>query len=268
MIIKNQKIEVETKNAEITDSINYARKIQNAILPSTYAIKKLLPDSFIFYKPKDIVSGDFFWIEEKENTILFAAVDCTGHGVPGAMMSVLGYNILSQAVKERSLINPSDILKHLDKGVNQMLQQNTEENAIKDGMDLALCSLNPSTLELQFAGAYNPLWIIKHSTQELLEIKGDKKPIGANTEGEKGVFTNHPVQLEKGDCIYIFSDGYADQFGGMKGKKFMYKPIKALLASIHSKPMPEQMNLLEKNLKEWQGSLEQVDDIIVIGVRV
>lgn len=264
--LKNAEITLQKK--EITDSINYAKKIQNAILPHESVVKKLLPESFILYKPKDIVSGDFFWIEQKGDTILFSAVDCTGHGVPGAMMSVLGFNLLSQAVNEKGLINPADILKHLDVGINQSLRKTTEENSMKDGMDLSLCSLNTKTLELQYSGAYNPLWVVKNSTKELIEIKADKKPIGANIEGEAGLFKKHSLSLQKGDCIYVFTDGFADQFGGAKGKKFMYRPMKELLISISSKPMQNQLNILENTIYSWQGQHEQVDDILIIGVRV
>lgn len=264
--LKNAEITLQKK--EITDSINYAKKIQNAILPHESIVKKLLPESFILYKPKDIVSGDFFWIEQKGDAILFSAVDCTGHGVPGAMMSVLGFNLLSQAVNEKGLTSPSAILKHLDIGINQSLRKTTEENSMKDGMDLSLCSINLKTLELNYAGAYNPLWIVKNASGEFLEIKADKKPIGANLEGEAGAYKNHSIQLQKGDCVYVFTDGFADQFGGSKGKKFMYRPMKELLSSISGKPMQNQMNILENTIYTWQGEHEQVDDILVIGVRV
>jgi serine phosphatase RsbU (regulator of sigma subunit) len=264
--LKNAEITLQKK--EITDSINYAKKIQNAILPHESLVKKLLPESFILYKPKDIVSGDFFWIEQKGDAILFSTVDCTGHGVPGAMMSVLGFSLLSQAVNEKGLTNPADILKHLDIGINQSLRKTTEENSMKDGMDLSICSLNTKTLELQYAGAYNPLWVIKNSTKELIEIKADKKPIGANTEGEAGQYKNNSLQLQSGDCIYVFTDGFADQFGGVKGKKFMSRPMKELLISICNKPMQNQLNILENTICTWQGEHEQVDDILIIGVRV
>ncbi|MEW6469430.1 MAG: tetratricopeptide repeat protein [Bacteroidota bacterium] len=253
---------------EITDSINYAKRIQESILPPDNLVRQLLPDSFVLYKPKDIVSGDFYWVEKKEDKVIFAAVDCTGHGVPGAMMSVLGFNLLSQSVNERGLTRPGDILQHLDFGVNQMLRQSSEGNTVKDGMDLALCTLDVKTNELQFAGAYNGVWIIRRGAAGVEEIKGDKSPIGVNVDGIVDNYTNHSRQLAKGDTIYIFSDGYADQFGGRDGKKFKYKPMKELLLRVNSLSMAEQKAELDKAITAWQGDLEQVDDILVIGVRI
>jgi serine phosphatase RsbU (regulator of sigma subunit) len=268
VLIEDQKKLVETKNKNITDSINYAQRIQNSILPPDWLVKKLLPDSFVFYRAKDIVSGDFYWVEEKGEKVLFAAVDCTGHGVPGAMMSVLGFNLLTQAVNEKNITKPSDILQHLDWGVNQMLRQSTEQNTVKDGMDLALCAVDFSKRELQYAGAYNGMWVIKNKTGEILEVKADKSPIGVNVGGVVDHYTNHVLQLEKGDTVYIFSDGYADQFGGPYGKKFKYRPMKELLARLQHQSMDEQGNIVEKTFDTWMGNLEQVDDVLVIGIRV
>ena len=253
---------------EITDSINYAKRIQESILPPASLVKQLLPNSFVLYKPKDIVSGDFYWVEKKDTKVVFAAVDCTGHGVPGAMMSVLGFNLLSQTVTEKGLTKPSEILQHLDFGVNQMLRQSSETNTVRDGMDLALCTIDFKTKEMQFAGAYNGLWIIRKDANEVEEIKPDKSPIGVNVDGVVDTYTNHERKLASGDTVYIFSDGYADQFGGRNGKKFKYKPMKELLLKIKNQSMEEQNNLLDKAITDWQGDLEQVDDILVIGVRI
>jgi serine phosphatase RsbU (regulator of sigma subunit) len=264
--LKNR--EVEHKNKNITDSINYAKRIQNSILPPDSLVYGLLPDSFVLYKPKDIVSGDFYWVEQKGDVVVFAAVDCTGHGVPGAMMSVLGFNLLTQAVKEAGLTKPSDILNHLDHGVSTMLRQSTESENVKDGMDLALCSLNFTTGELQFAGAYNGLWIVKKEGNECIETKPDKMPIGSNVDGVADQYTNHSVRLEKGDTIYIFTDGYADQFGGPKGKKFKYKQLEQVLVANHHLSMSKQKEALDKTFEDWKGILDQVDDVLVIGVRV
>ncbi|MBL0329444.1 MAG: tetratricopeptide repeat protein [Bacteroidetes bacterium] len=266
--LEQKNMEITFQKKEMTDSINYAKKIQNAILPSEQMVAEALTDRFVLYKPKDIVSGDFYWLEKKDDVVLFAAVDCTGHGVPGAMMSMLGLNLLSQAVNEKGLIQPAAILKHLDVGIYQSLRKTSEENAMKDGMDLSLCALNLKTHELQYSGAYNPVWIVKSGTNEMIEIKADKKPIGANSSGEEGVYKNHTIQLEKGDCIYLFTDGFADQFGGKKGKKFMYRPLKEILISVSQKSMQNQLNALSNALYSWQGDHDQVDDILIIGVRV
>jgi serine phosphatase RsbU (regulator of sigma subunit) len=266
--IKNSEISQQKK--EITDSINYAKKIQEAILPPEWLVNELMPDNFVYYKPKDIVSGDFYWIdhikEGNSEKILFAAVDCTGHGVPGALMSVIGLNLLNQAVHEKKLSKPSDILSYLDWGVNQTLRQSDANNIVKDGMDLALVVIDFTTKEIQYAGAYNPLYYIHKG--ELHEIKADKSPIGINTDGVIDEYTNHIIQLEKGDCIYLFSDGYADQFGGSQGKKFKYKQMKELFLSIYKKPMKEQLEALHQRFENWKGSNDQVDDVIVSGIRV
>jgi serine phosphatase RsbU (regulator of sigma subunit)/Tfp pilus assembly protein PilF len=266
LTLQQQNKEISHQKQEITDSINYARRIQESILPPDDHVSSRLPDSFILYKPKDIVSGDFYWVEKLDDHVLFAAVDCTGHGVPGALMSVVGLNLLNQAVHERRLTRPSDILSFLDAGVNNTLRQSSEGNSVKDGMDLALCSYDPATNLLQYAGAYNSLYIVQDN--ELKEIKADKFPIGVNIDGKADTYTNHEIRVKKGDCVYLFSDGYADQFGGPNGKKFKYNTFRQLLLSIHEKSMAEQRAILDNNIEQWRGSLEQVDDILVMGVRI
>ncbi len=261
-----QKEELETRKKEITDSINYAKRIQESILPPDSYWKNCLPDSFIFYRPKDIVSGDFYWIEPKNDSVCFAAVDCTGHGVPGALMSVVGFNLLTQAVNEMSLTIPSEILKHLDYGVTKTLRQSEDGKGVKDGMDLSLCSLNLKTNELQYAGAYNSLYYIESGIFK--EIKSDKFPIGVNIDGKVDHYTNHTVQLKKGDCVYLFSDGYADQFGGPRGKKYKYNQLKELLHKNYLLPIEEQKQKLANAFDYWKGELEQVDDVVIIGVRI
>jgi serine phosphatase RsbU (regulator of sigma subunit) len=255
LALKKQNEEIRHQKQEITDSINYARRIQESILPPAKYIKDRLPDSFILYKPKDIVSGDFYWVEKAEGHVLFAAVDCTGHGVPGALMSVVGLNLLNQAVHEKQLTKPSDILSFLDEGVNNTLRQSGGSESVKDGMDLALCSLDTSLGRLQYAGAYNSLYIVQDN--ELREIKADKFPIGVNIDGKADTYTNHEIPVKKGDCVYLFSDGYADQFGGPKGKKFKYNALRKLLLEIHRKSMDEQQAILDRTIEEWKGSLEQ-----------
>ena len=262
--LSEQKEIIEEKNKHITDSIRYAKRIQDATLPSIGLVRSYLPDSFVLFKPKDIVSGDFYWVEHIDDTVLFAVVDCTGHGVPGAFLSLIGHNSLNQIVNELGIYKPSDILFELDKIVHGTLQNSVETNNIKDGMDMAICSLDLNSLELQFAGAYNPMYLIRNN--ELQEVKGDKIAIGSGQEDQR--YNNEVVQLEKDDRIYLFSDGYADQFGGPKGKKFKYSQFKELLVQIHEKPMEEQHKLLNHYIEAWQGDLEQLDDVCVIGVKV
>ncbi|MFL5754452.1 MAG: tetratricopeptide repeat protein [Bacteroidia bacterium] len=264
-LVEQQKELVEEKSKEILDSISYAKKIQAAILPPEDYVRSLLPDSFVYYAPKDIVSGDFYWMEPWGNKILFAAVDCTGHGVPGAFMSIVGFNLLSKAVNELGLSRPSLILNSLSKGISKTLRQTGGASEIKDGMDLALCAYDKKTNCLEYSGAFNSLYLVRNGL--LQEIKADKIPIGLINEGETKSYTNHEIYPEKGDTIYIFTDGYADQFGGQKGKKFKYKQLEELLLSVQGKSMTAQKLILEEKIILWKGNLEQVDDILVIGVR-
>ena len=271
--ITAKKIEIETQHEEIKASINYAKRIQNAILPSNSLIQKNLPDSFVFYKPKDIVAGDFYWMhllpqpngwEVDGDVVLFAVADCTGHGVPGAIVSVVCNNALNQSVKEFGITQPNLILNKTRELVIETFSESTEN--VQDGMDIALCSLNVKTHQLQYAGANNPIWIIRSDTNEVEEIKATKEPIG-NSQVMND-FTNHAIQLQKNDTIYIFSDGYADQFGGERGKKFKYKPFMELLLSMVNEPLDKQKELLNNHFEQWKGDLEQVDDVCIIGVRI
>lgn len=271
--VEQQKIIVDNKNKEITDSIIYARRIQQAILPPKEVLSKNLENGFILYKPKDVVSGDFYWMESSningalERAIFLAAADCTGHGVPGAMVSVVCNNALNRAVREFKLTNPSEILDKVRSLVIETFEKSEEE--VNDGMDIALCSLqlSESSATLQYAGANNALYMVKANDKEkLVEIKPNKQPIGKVDNPEP--FTQHIIELQKGDTIYMFTDGFADQFGGKKGKKLMYKPFKNLLLSIQDKTMDEQKTTLEQYFEEWKGNLEQVDDVCVIGVRI
>jgi len=264
--IENQKLIVENQNKEITDSINYARQIQQAILPSDLLISKVLPDHFILYKPKAIVSGDFYFFAEKSDRIFIAAVDCTGHGVPGAFMSMIGHNLLNQIINEKGISEPAEILNQLNKGVRTVLQQDSERSENRDGMDIAFMAIHKSMKTVEYAGANRPLYLIRNGV--ITETKGDKFPIGGlQYEGER-TFTNKTVEVQDGDSLYMFSDGYADQFGGEKGKKFMVKNLQNTLLQIQSKPIHDQKNILDTTIEMWRGSLEQIDDILVIGVQV
>ena len=258
-VIEDQKIEVEEKNKEILDSISYAKRIQSAILPTDKIVKEYLQDSFILYKPKDIVAGDFYWMQHQEDKVLFAAADCTGHGVPGALVSVVCHNALNRSVKEYNLTDPGKILDKTREIVIEEFEKSDQE--VKDGMDIAICVLDGN--KLQYAGANNPLWIIRKG--ELMETKANKQPIGKFDNQE--VYTTHEFELLPGDSIFLFSDGYVDQFGGEKGKKFKAKAFRELLLSIQDKSMEEQKLIIDEAFETWRGNLEQVDDVCVIGFR-
>jgi serine phosphatase RsbU (regulator of sigma subunit) len=273
---------IKEKNNEILDSIYYAQRIQQAILPPISFVKNNFENSFVFFKPKDIVAGDFYWVESKKiddnyrfnetdyladaknSIILFAAADCTGHGVPGAMVSVICSNALKRATHEFHLTQPAMIL---DKVRDIVMEQFfVSENEVKDGMDIALCSFNTKTLELEFSGANNPLWIVRKDAQEVEIIKGDRQPIGNFTNPTP--FTNHRVQLNKGDIIYLFTDGFQDQFGGEKGKKYMIKNLKTFFLRIAHLPIPEQKQKLTEEFSAWKGTNEQIDDLCIIGIQI
>ncbi|MCC7303062.1 MAG: SpoIIE family protein phosphatase [Bacteroidia bacterium] len=262
--IQRQKELVEDKNKEILDSINYAKRLQSAILPPMDKFKKNLKNSFVLFIPKDIVSGDFYWMYKKEEEVIVAVVDCTGHGVPGAMVSVVGANSLERCVREFNLKRPATILDKLRELVVETFDTTGEE--VRDGMDLSLVSIDLKERKLQYAGANNSLWIVRKGATEVEEVKADKQPIGKYEYARP--FTNHVAQLSKGDCFYLFSDGYADQFGGPSGKKFKYKTLKDLLVKIHGMEMEDQHRMLRETFDVWKGELDQIDDICVIGVRV
>jgi serine phosphatase RsbU (regulator of sigma subunit) len=270
--IKEQKNIIEAHNREITDSIKYAKRIQSAILPPNSIVKEYLERSFILYKPKDIVAGDFYWMENKDDYILFAAADCTGHGVPGALVSVICNNGLNRSVREFDLSDPGEILNKTRDLVIQEFEKSEEE--VNDGMDIALCAISMedfdkrdnSPFRIKYAGANNPLWIIKSDSNIVEEIKGHKQPIGRY--GRKTSFTTHELELNVGDTIYMFSDGFQDQFGGPLGKKFKPANLKTLLLKIKNESMLRQKEILDETLQNWMGDLEQVDDVCVIGVRL
>ena len=286
----NEKLEtqneiIEEKNKDITDSINYARNIQDAILPNDGEIDAGIKDHFVLYRPKDIVSGDFYWFTNKDKYSFITAADCTGHGVPGAFVSMIGANLLDRLIIENDKNDTGDILSSLSDAVKRVFSSEGKQEA-QDGMDMSLCRFEKdesgSLTQLQFSGAQNPLFFIRKGLAEselvseekiklyeenLGEIRGDRTPIGGDTDYEHQ-FESTTIDLEKGDLIYIFSDGYQDQFGGPKGKKFMVKQFKHLLIAIQHEKMEVQMEKLQTAMNDWIGSVEQVDDILIIGIRV
>ena len=269
--ISHQRKLLEEKNNDITDSIKYAKRIQKALMASDSLLAKNLPEHFILYKPKDIVSGDFYWADLSPpsapgggSKFLIATCDCTGHGVPGAFMSLLGVSFLNEITKERKIIRPDMVFNHLRDDIIKALnpEGNLEEG--KDGMDAVLCSFDFAKMELEFSCANNPIWILRNG--QWLDHTTDKFPIGM--QGDLKPFTLQKIALQKGDIIYTLTDGYADQFGGTKGKKFKYKALQKLLSDNSLKNMEEQKNILNSTIENWKGNLEQVDDILLIGIRV
>jgi len=259
--------QINEKNEDLLSSIQYARLIQEAILPSEDRFRSVFSDSFVFHAPRDIVSGDFYWLQEYAGKILVAAVDCTGHGVPGAFMSIIGNNALNAAVREEGLVTPSLILDYLNETVSDTLRQKTDETmGIKDGMDIALISLDLNAMKLEYAGAYNPLYILRDG--KLFDTKGDKFPIGISIDDRLRKFTNHELELHSGDVIYIFSDGYADQFGGPLGKKFKYDNFRSMLYEVHTMQPKEQLRTVRDRFNKWRGGLMQLDDVLLIGIRI
>ncbi len=307
-LVVNQKSQIEYILSELTDSIHYSKRIQSAILPSANKLKLFPFEHFVLYKPKDIISGDFYWYEQIGKKLIICVGDCTGHGVPGALMSMLSIAALNDAVKSHSITAPSEILNYIRSYVISALQQDNTSSgnqiSVKDGMDIALCMINTDTLEMQFSGANNPLYIVKNTdvslpiaierpmaiaqtenrsepansqlpavndlqqtaNSKLLELKGDKMPIGIHDRMDN--FNQQDLVLQKGDCMYLMSDGYADQFGGPKGKKIKYKPLKEILIADSQKQMSKQKEKIETFLKTWQGEHEQVDDITIFGIKI
>ena len=267
LVVLNEAINLQ--NNEIIDSINYAKRIQSAMLPPESYITELLNENFIFYKPRDIVSGDFYWIKQVNQYIVLVAADCTGHGVPGALMSMLGISYLNEIVQRREITQANQILNELRKQIKYSLRQHGQKDESKDGIDIALCVMDLKNNMMQYAGAYNPLYLIRDEggTPELVEIKGDRMPLGYY-QGKDKTFINHEIPLEMGDTFYIFSDGFMDQKGGKEKKKYMSKNFKKLLLEIHAQPMYDQKEILSKTLDTWMGDSSQLDDILVIGVRV
>jgi tetratricopeptide (TPR) repeat protein/serine phosphatase RsbU (regulator of sigma subunit) len=271
-IIEEQKVDadlknqiIELKNKDITDSIRYARRIQKAVLPPDNLIADFFKEAFIYYHPKDIVSGDFYWMERIGEKIYFAVADCTGHGVPGSFMSLVGSSLLNQAVKEPGIDSPDKILKQLNLSLSKALHQTQDETSIQDGMDISLCCYDPGNNLLTFSCSYQS---VNHvSGEQLTVFMGDKIPIGAFFRDQEKSFTLHSIKPSKGDMLYLSTDGFPDQFGGPKGKKFKYKPFEKLLVEISSQPIAIQKNSLEETFLQWKGGLDQVDDICIMGLK-
>lgn len=267
--INELKVEIEIKHREVIDSVNYAKRIQEAVLPSLSEIERSFPQSFVLFKPRDIVSGDFYWFSEKENVVIIASIDCTGHGVPGAFMSLIGNTLLNHIVNEKGVTDPAEILNHLNKEVNFSLRQSDTGSQSRDGMDVALCVFEKNNQQsvqtLKYAGANRPLYIVRGG--ELQEVKADKFPIGGWDNDTLKSFTTNVIELQENTAIYIASDGYADQFG-QNDKKLKTKKFKEMLLEIQSNTMPEQKSILDNFIESWKGTQEQTDDILVIGIRV
>lgn len=269
-IIK-QRDEIAEKNRAITDSINYAERIQSATLPNKQILDSVLTDNFIFYLPKDIVSGDFYWFSKTEKSIVVAAADCTGHGVPGAFMSMLGLTLLNEIVNHQQIDSAELILDELRKGIKTSVTQNGSAVEANDGMDISLCIIDNEKKTLQYAGANNPLYLFRNNLElnqhELTELKADRMPIGKHPK-DREPFTSKQVSLQKDDVIYMFSDGYVSQFGGETGGTFKSKQLKELLLSIQNRPLSAQKEIICERLKNWQGNYDQVDDILVMAFKV
>lgn len=281
--INEQRKMIDEKNKDITDSIEYSKRIQRSIFIDKEELKTHAPESFILFKPRDVVSGDFYWFcnyeikhdvtsstgfhyREGSRILVVAAVDCTGHGVPGAFMSIIGNTLLNQTLNSMTVDSAGTTLDYLNTELKKSLNKNSEDIPLRDGMDIGLCYFDMESKRLEFAGANNPAYIVRNG--ELIVLAADKQPITASTDVISKPFSTQVFDLQQGDTIYLFTDGFADQFGGEKGKKFMYKRFKETLLELQDKPMEAQKDLLDIIFEEWKGGLEQVDDVLVIGIRV
>ena len=263
--IDMQREELQIKNKDLTDSLTYARRIQIALLPSVTMINKLVPEHFIFYRPKHIVSGDFYWLSQTGDKLYMAAADCTGHGVPGALMSMIGLEILQKIINEFKVDHSDHILEELNKELESAFNKEEDGQAtIKDGIEMSMCILNTKTREMEYSGAFLPVYIVRD--ERLIEVKADKINVGQSIEGV--VFTRNTLTIEPGDIVYLFSDGYADQFGGAENKKFMYRRLRHLLVTISKFPMEDQRRILEETIVSWMSDTDQIDDMMVMGFKL
>ncbi len=269
--IQSQKDTLEEKNREITDSINYAKNIQNAFIPSEEKFNSYFRDSFVLFKPKDIVSGDFYWVHSKGDLIFYVTADCTGHGVPGGFMTMLGLSFLDEIIAGQNIQDPAEVLNLLRDKIINTLNQTGTVGQNKDGMDITVCCIHKKNKELIYSSANNDMYIVRNKMnqteeKEFIVLKANRQPCGYSDLNKP--FTQHVIQLEEGDCLYTFTDGFADQFGGPKGKKFRYKQFEQMLVKNAHMGFSVQKNLLNHENETWKGTLEQVDDILVIGVKI
>ncbi len=263
-----QKEEISDQNKKITESIRYAKRIQQAVFPSEQLLKEIGCENFILFKPRDIVSGDFYWVSQENDKIIIAAADATGHGVPGAFMSMLGIAFLNEIkdIDNESAFSSASILDKLRNKIKNSLQQTGKDDEAKDGMDIALCIIDLHSRVLQYSGAHNPLYILPSGSSNIIEIKPDRQPIGIHLKEKP--FTNHEIKINKGDTFYMFSDGFVDQFGGEKNTKYKSSKFKSFISEIQSNSMEKQKQLLETEFANWKGLIEQTDDVLVIGIRI
>jgi len=257
-------MELDTSSKKIKASINYAKRIQEALLPNLMKVREVLPESFVLFKPRDVVSGDFFWFSVQNGKVFIAALDCTGHGVPGAFMSMIGNELLNEAIIRMKIDRPEEILYHIHKGVRRDLRQYETDN--RDGMDMSIVVIDQEAQELVYAGAKSPLIYIQDGEMQM--FKGDAFPVGGEQRERRRVFTAHTIKIDKPTVFYQFSDGYQDQFGGPEGRKFMNRRLRELLFERYSKPALDQKEILEGVLKRWMGNVRQLDDILLIGAKV
>lgn len=266
--VTRQKDIIEEKNNEITDSITYASRIQQGVIPDDQEMAKLFPNHFVFFKPRDIVSGDFYWANRVGNTAkaVIAVADCTGHGVPGAFMSLVGNTLLNQTLNQPSMTTPAQSLDYINQQLPKTIKSKSKTGTIKDGMEITMCEFDFEALTMNFAGANSNIYLVRNG--EIRIYKGDKQPIGESLSGQIQAYTNHSISLQKNDCIYMITDGFADQFGGEKGKKFKYKPLEDLFCAVSEKNPQEQKDLVSSAFNNWKLNHEQVDDVLVVGIKV